>query len=197
MKNSLIAASVAVFCLMLSACIPVEPTVYDDSRSYYLPYKESKAHFVTQGYNGSFSHQGQFALDFVMPEGTAIHASREGTVYDVIEEYEGNCEIKEECYSNYNYITIEHIDGSLSHYGHIKKDGACVYPGQYIERGDIIGYSGNVGFSTGPHLHFEIVSSTNDVATFADVDENGSGIPVESMFYISANKPGYNFCYDS
>ena len=51
------------------------------------------------------------------------------------------------------YITLDHnVFGSL--YGHLSKFNCMV--GQLVKSGDIIGYSGNTGLSTGPHLHFEI-----------------------------------------
>ena len=52
------------------------------------------------------------------------------------------------------HIIIDHGDNISSLYGHLSK--IFVYPGQEVKPGDIIGLEGSSGWSTGPHLHFEI-----------------------------------------
>ena len=52
------------------------------------------------------------------------------------------------------YIEIEHDHGWSTTYAHLVEFG--VHQGQVVERGEIIGYNGNTGYSTGPHLHFEV-----------------------------------------
>jgi murein DD-endopeptidase MepM/ murein hydrolase activator NlpD len=54
-----------------------------------------------------------------------------------------------------NYVIIFHGNGYSTHYGHLAAF-ANVQSGQIIARGDLIGYEGSTGWSTGPHLHFEI-----------------------------------------
>ena len=51
------------------------------------------------------------------------------------------------------YIMIDHGDGKISIYGHLSD--LTVYAGQYVSAGQLIGYVGTTGYSTGPHLHFE------------------------------------------
>jgi len=53
-----------------------------------------------------------------------------------------------------NLIILEHIFGFKTYYGHLKK--VLVKSGQFVKKGQIIGYSGNSGFSNGPHVHYEI-----------------------------------------
>ncbi|WP_052807186.1 M23 family metallopeptidase [Risungbinella massiliensis] len=53
-----------------------------------------------------------------------------------------------------NYIVIEHENGYTSLYGHLQS--VTVHTGQVVRQGQVIGYVGNTGRSTGPHLHFEI-----------------------------------------
>lgn len=49
---------------------------------------------------------------------------------------------------------IDHGNGYITVYGHMSSKIAT--PGQYVEQGQVIGYIGNTGQSTGPHLHFEV-----------------------------------------
>lgn len=56
-------------------------------------------------------------------------------------------------------IIIEHGHGISTRYGHLK--GFAVFPGQHVHRGDTIGFVGDSGRSTGPHLHYEV--RINDV----------------------------------
>ena len=56
---------------------------------------------------------------------------------------------------------VRHGDATLANYAHLKKDGAVVKVGDTIEAGDLIGYSGNTGFSSGPHLHFSVFKTRN------------------------------------
>ena len=58
-----------------------EVTKNIDTYIYDLPFQKGTNHKVVQGYGGLFSHENKAALDFAMPEGTAIHASRDGKIY--------------------------------------------------------------------------------------------------------------------
>ena len=82
-------------------------------------------------------------VDFAVGRGTAIYATRSGTVTAA-------------AYSTYNgnYVAINHNDGYTSLYGHMTN--YIVSPGQSVSQGQVIGYEGSTGVSTGPHLHFEI-----------------------------------------
>lgn len=126
---------------------------YDKNFEYDLPFQQGKTYQVFQGYNGSFSHKNENAIDFVMPIGTEILATREGVVVKIEQDNTESC-IKEECKKYNNYITVMHSDGTFASYVHIKFKGAKVNVGDSVKKGDVIGYSGNVGWSSGPHLHF-------------------------------------------
>ena len=52
------------------------------------------------------------------------------------------------------YVEIEHENGWETTYAHLSE--FAVYQGQYVEQGQVVGYNGNTGYSTGPHLHFEV-----------------------------------------
>jgi len=60
-----------------------------------------------------------------------------------------------------NYILIRHSDGTVANYAHLSKNGSKVTPGGIVEAGDLIGYSGNTGFTSGPHLHFSVFKTKN------------------------------------
>jgi len=128
-------------------------TTYDTDFRYHLPYKKGTTHTVTQGYNGAISHKDEYALDFRMPEGTPIYAAREGVVVLVEQSFNKTC-TDPGCVKFNNYILVYHPDGTFAEYTHIKKNGSKVKSGDTIETGQHIGYSGNIGWSTGPHLHF-------------------------------------------
>ncbi|AEW01127.1 Peptidase M23 [Niastella koreensis GR20-10] len=126
---------------------------YDTSFVYDLPFQKGNLFRVHQGYNGIFSHQNEKAIDFTMPEGTEILAAREGRVVQIVQNNTESCP-NEECKKYNNHIIIMHADGTFGCYAHIKYNGSKVKPGDYIQKGSVIGYSGNVGWSSGPHLHF-------------------------------------------
>jgi len=53
-----------------------------------------------------------------------------------------------------NLIILTHVYGFKTYYGHLKR--VVVKSGQFVKKGDLIGYTGNSGLSNGPHLHYEI-----------------------------------------
>lgn len=131
--------------------------VHDDTVLYRLPYAAGKRYRVIQGFNGDFSHDDResYAVDFGMPVGTPVHAARGGTVVDVEESHDqGGWDDK--YYRTANYIVILHDDGTTGEYYHLKHQGAAVAVGDRVEAGDHIGWSGNTGHTTTPHLHFAV-----------------------------------------
>jgi murein DD-endopeptidase MepM/ murein hydrolase activator NlpD len=130
-------------------------TEYNNSFIYSLPFETGKSYKVHQGYNGNFSHQNENAIDFTMPIGTKIFSSRAGIVVKVVQNFNENCPEKE-CVKYNNYIIVFHDDGTFSRYDHLKRNGSVVKEGEAIIENQLIGYSGNTGFSSGPHLHFMV-----------------------------------------
>ncbi|WBL27250.1 M23 family metallopeptidase [Zunongwangia sp. HGR-M22] len=131
---------------------------YDSLYVYNLPYSKDKKYKILQGYKGSFSHfteNNKYAIDFKMPLGTEIFAARGGIVIKVIEKFNRNC-AKIECENFNNLITIMHNDGTYADYLHIRHKGSLVKEGDKIVTGQIIGFSGNTGWSSEPHLHFVV-----------------------------------------
>ncbi len=130
---------------------------HDPETVYRLPYSKGSRYRVIQAADGSFSHFGtsRYAIDFDMPEDSPILASRSGTVVRAVSHFsEGGTEphFKELG----NHILIQHDDGTIAEYFHLRKHGALVDEGQRVQTGQLIGRSGNTGYSAGPHLHFMV-----------------------------------------
>ena len=135
--------------------------------AYGFPYLKGGKYRISQGPGGHISHLHFFAYDFVMPLGTPVTASRDGVIAFVKENSDkGGPDRK--FIEDANYISVYHADGTMANYFHLKKNGAAVKEGQYVKKGDVIGFSGNTGFSNGAHLHFEVIRPD------LDSDENSS-----------------------
>ena len=127
----------------------------DSSYIYTLPFEHKKKVFLVQGYESKFSHKGERALDFKVKAGTKVCAARDGIVTATRKDSDKGG-LKPENISDGNYITIQHNDGSVAWYWHFMKDGVLVKEGDTIKTGQLIGLSGNTGYSAFPHLHFEV-----------------------------------------
>jgi murein DD-endopeptidase MepM/ murein hydrolase activator NlpD len=127
----------------------------DSSYIYTLPFQIKKKVFLIQAYDSKMSHKGEKALDFKVKKGTKICAARDGIVISAREDSDKGG-LKDENLSDGNYISIRHFDGSVAHYWHLSKDGALVNIGDTVKVGQMIGLSGNTGYSAFPHLHFEV-----------------------------------------
>lgn len=90
-----------------------------------------------------FGHNGHPGIDIDAPYGTPIHAAGNGVVI-----WAG----WEDGYGN--FVLIDHGHGIVTGYGHQSR--IAVSKGQTVNQGDVIGYEGSTGHSTGPHLHFEV-----------------------------------------
>ena len=98
------------------------------------------------GIYGRAYHPG---VDFGAQRGTPIQAPLSGTVRAV-----GNTDTVPGCYSWGKWTLVDHANGLSTMYAH--QDVIAVSPGQKVATGEIIGYVGNTGLSTGPHLHFTL-----------------------------------------
>lgn len=87
--------------------------------------------------------RGHNGVDLAQPTGTPVYATADGLVS------------KAERYSSYgNYIQIEHGGALQTRYAHLS--GYAVAAGEEVKKGQLIGYVGSTGRSTGPHLHYEV-----------------------------------------
>ena len=130
----------------------------DSSYIYSLPFENNKKVFLIQAYDSKMSHRGEYALDFKVKKKTKICAAREGVVIAA----KGDSDkggLKSGNLSDGNHVSIKHYDGSVAHYWHLIKDGALVEVGDTVLKGQVIGLSGNTGYSAFPHLHFEVIGN--------------------------------------
>jgi murein DD-endopeptidase MepM/ murein hydrolase activator NlpD len=89
---------------------------------------------------GRRQHRG---VDLAMPTGTPVYATADGVIS------------KAEWFSSYGlYIAVEHGAAIQTRFGHLSR--LAVAAGQPVKKGDLIGYVGSTGRSTGPHLHYEV-----------------------------------------
>ncbi len=98
---------------------------------------------ITQYYGGMYSGTPHKGLDIGVPYGTPIYASESGQVLSA--EYH---------WSWGNNVLIWHNGTYSTRYAHCSS--LAVSAGQYVEKGQVIGYVGSTGQSSGPHLHFEV-----------------------------------------
>jgi murein DD-endopeptidase MepM/ murein hydrolase activator NlpD len=104
-------------------------------------------------------HEG---LDISAPAGKAVHATADGVV--VRADHIGELG---------NAVILSHGFGLSTRYGHLSR--TAVRPGQRVKRGDVIGYVGNSGRSTGYHLHYEVHKDGEPVNPLAYILDRAVG----------------------
>ena len=102
---------------------------------------------ITQHFGGMYSGEPHKGLDIGMPEGTPIYAAADGEVI-IANDYDSWGD------SWGYYVKINHSSLHDTLYAHMSR--VAVREGQYVRQGELIGYVGNTGNSSGPHLHFEL-----------------------------------------
>src|SRR6478672_4372140 len=125
---------------------------------YAMPFGPGR-YVVMQGPRGTFSHfagtGSENAVDWTCPVGTIVCAARDGRVVGVKQDSDrGGPDRALRPFAN--YIMIKHADGTYAYYVHLKKDGAMVKLGDEVTTGQPVGFSGQTGFASKPHLHFEV-----------------------------------------
>lgn len=133
---------------------------------------------VTQGPNGRHTHKGdaRHAWDFSIADednltfrttgretqdyycfGLPVLAPADGLVVKVVADVPDNVPPRTNRTHNWgNYVILEHAEGEYSEISHFRRYSISVYEGQVVARGQLIGYCGNSGRSSEPHLHLQL-----------------------------------------
>jgi murein DD-endopeptidase MepM/ murein hydrolase activator NlpD len=126
------------------------------------------------------THKMHTGIDFTAPTGTPVYSTGNGRVVKV--------ELGHRGYGN--HVVISHGFGYQTLYGHLHK--AKVREGQEVKRGQLIGYIGNTGLSSGPHLHYEVIKGSRKINPinyfFNDLNED----EYQAMREMS-ERPGQSF----
>ena len=108
-----------------------------------------------------------WGIDYPAPKGSHIYAAGDGVVQ--VAQYR----------SGYgNYVKIRHNSEYSTAYGHMNGFAKGIKPGTRVKQGQIIGYVGSTGRSTGPHLHYEVIQNgkrVNPLTIKASASENLRG----------------------
>lgn len=112
---------------------------------------------------GARAHKG---IDLAAPTGTPVYATADGTVG------------RADWFSSYGlYVALEHGNALETRYAHMSR--LAVAAGQRVRKGDIIGYVGSTGRSTGPHLHYEVRvggEAVNPIPYMAETRASGGSV---------------------
>ena len=112
---------------------------------------------------GRRAHKG---VDLAGPVGTPVHATADGIVG------------RADWFSGYGlYIQLEHGGALETRYGHMSR--LNVEAGQLVHKGDVIGYIGSTGRTTGPHLHYEVRVAGLAVNPIPYMQGDGSALPAD------------------
>lgn len=186
-------------------CVPEDPTslcgpgsvriggkcITPASQWIRLPFEKEYSVRVSQGHHGNLSHKGDshYAVDFPVPEGTKVVAVRGGIVVGAKGDSDKGCG-NSSCADLANYVYVDHGDGTIARYLHLQYQGTRVKVGQQVCRGQLLGLSGNTGFSTGPHLHLEIMTGMNISLPiyFEELRDRSAGVIFPNTTVISQNE---------
>ncbi len=117
--------------------------------SVYITQYFGYTKFALGGAYGGSKHNG---VDFGTPTGSRLYAPLSGTIRAT-----GNTDLVAGCYSWGKWILVDHPNGLSSMFAHLSN--VQVSAGQQVSTGDVIGFTGNTGYSTGPHLHYTLYVS--------------------------------------
>jgi murein DD-endopeptidase MepM/ murein hydrolase activator NlpD len=102
--------------------------------------------------SGAYNGKGHNGIDMAASYGTPIRAAAAGTVMGT-----GDTDIVCPGASYGRWVLVEHRNGLSTLYAHLSV--ISVSSGQEVNTGDILGYSGDTGYATGPHLHFTVYAT--------------------------------------
>jgi murein DD-endopeptidase MepM/ murein hydrolase activator NlpD len=117
---------------------------------------------------GAYNGKGHNGIDLGVHIGSPIRAALSGTVLGT-----GNTDSISGCYSFGKWVMVKHTNGLNTMYAHLSQ--IRVAAGDPVSTGDLLGYSGDTGYATGPHLHFGVyVSSATKIIRLGDATQHTS-----------------------
>ena len=161
-----------------------------------LPFEQGTNLTINQAFMGGFTHHGDgmYAVDFSMDEGTPVVSFKPGVIMDIKEDSDTNCiddGIELEDCTHANFVKIDHGDFTFSTYHHLEQWSVEVEVGEIVGWGHQIGKVGNTGYSTGPHLHFEVFSGfalgNSKIPLFEELVGISNGIAFSGLEVVSNN----------
>jgi murein DD-endopeptidase MepM/ murein hydrolase activator NlpD len=179
----------------MPAAAAIGPYTYPfyTNRTMTSDYGPSDSEVYSPGHGYPHWHGG---IDWSMPIGTDIAASRTGTVRNQKEDL-ADGEIGP--YGTGNYVYVEHTSTRFSLYYHLTKNGVVFPSGTAVSAGEHIADAGNTGVSSGPHLHYALMTSGTCQSNTCDVDPNQwttspGRVPYRASF-SSESHPGTVYIY--
>ena len=155
-----------------------------------IPFEAGFTVNITQSFHGYYSHNGAmlYAVDFPVEENTSVAAALPGVAIQVVEHHTGGCP-SVSCVNQSNYVIIDHGDSTFGMYAHLTYNGVLVDVGDVVHQGQPIALSGNTGWSTGPHLHFEVkdIYGQSMPVRFHELDSLTDGVAYWGASVISNN----------
>jgi murein DD-endopeptidase MepM/ murein hydrolase activator NlpD len=136
-----------------------------------LRYRRISSYFTKRRFHPILKkHLPHHGIDYAAPRGTPVESSGDGKV--VFAGWKRG-------YGK--YIKIRHNAKYTTAYGHLSRIKKGMKPGKRVRQGDIIGYVGSTGRSTGPHLHYEVLVRGNYVNPFSVKSSSRRKITEEEM----------------
>lgn len=141
---------------------------------------------ITSGFTGARMHpitrkvSAHYQIDYAAPTGTPVVASARGTVASA--GWEGGWG---------NMIRLTHDNGYTTHYGHLSGYAKGISSGSHVDQGQVIGYVGSTGWSTGPHLDYGMKLNGSPINPVTLVQPKGAPLAPEDMEAFNAMKEKY------
>ena len=192
--DSLTAIDTSEFAAQLKVSLYFSATEFiEDRPEIELPFPRGHRYRIIQAYNGRFSHRSdysRYAIDFGLSVGDTICAVAGGYVVGIIQDYTaGGNSAKLRDYAN--YITIYHPEGEFyTQYVHLSPQGVLVRMNDWVTSGQAIALSGETGFTSIPHLHFNVlqpVPGAGPVSAPINFKEGYKGMELRKNSWVRKN----------
>ncbi|MEO1396918.1 MAG: M23 family metallopeptidase [Cyanobacteria bacterium J06634_5] len=153
---------------------PIGGTAYKDwTIANYVDRDPSSG--ISDYRGGNISYNGHQGIDYTLPHfaamdsGIPVYAAAPGTVISTHDGEFDRCTPENPC-SDANFVVIDHGDGLVTRYWHLRKNSVSVAVGDRIEAGDEIALVGSSGVSSDAHLHFEVSLNGQIIDPYEDIN---------------------------